>query len=347
MRRRDLLGLSAGAIFGLTFAPPVVQAKAFIDSAGRRIDVPDAIRRIFPAGPPASVTLFAVAPDKMLGWTRAPGPEALPFLPARYAELPEIGRLTGRGNTVNLENVVRLAPDLVLDVGSMTGTYVSLADQVQEQTHIPAVLIGGRLAETATTLRTVGGLLGVPERAEALARYAETLLGEVQEAVAKIPSANRPSVYVARGPRGLETAVAGSIASEVVDLVGARNVVGKDIGPRAIVDASPEQILAWQPDVILTVDRRFYAAARTDPVWREVKAVQAEHIHFVPDLPFSWFDNPPAGNRLIGLLWLGKLLYPASFPQDIRAEARRFYALFYQQEPTDVQLAELLANPPA
>ena len=347
MRRRDLLGLSAGAIFGLTLAPPVVQPKAFTDSASRRVDVPDAIRRVFPAGPPASVTLFAVAPDKMLGWTRAPGPEALPFLPARYAELPEIGRLTGRGNTVNLENVVRLAPDLVLDVGSMTGTYVSLADQVQEQTHIPAVLIGGRLAETATTLRTVGGLLGVPERAEALARYAETLLGEVQEAVAKIPSANRPSVYVARGPRGLETAVAGSIASEVVDLVGARNVVGKDIGPRAIVDASPEQILAWQPDVILTVDRRFYAAARTDPVWREVKAVQAEHIHFVPDLPFSWFDNPPAANRLIGLLWLGKLLYPASFQQGIRAEARRFYALFYQQEPTDVQLAELLANPPA
>jgi len=291
--------------------------------------------------------LFTVASEKMLGWTRAPGPEARPFLPARYAELPEIGRLTGRGNTVNLENVVRFAPDLVLDVGSTTATYVSLADQVQEQTRIPAVLVGGRFAETAATLRTVGGLLGVPERAEALARYAEAVLGGVQEAVTKIPSAERPSVYVARGPRGLETTVAGSIGSEVVDLVGARNVVGKDTGPRAIVDISPEQILGWQPDVILTVDRRFYAAVRTDPVWREVRAVQAGHIHFVPDLPFSWFDNPPAANRLIGLLWLGKLLYPASFPQDIRAEARRFYALFYQQEPSDAQLDWLLANPPA
>src|SRR5689334_14164476 len=80
---------------------------------------------------------------------RAPGPDALAFLPAQYADLPEVGRLTGRGNTVNLENVVRLAPDLVLDIGSTTATYVSLADQVQEQTHIPAVLIGGRLAETA------------------------------------------------------------------------------------------------------------------------------------------------------------------------------------------------------
>jgi iron complex transport system substrate-binding protein len=347
VRRRDLFRLSIGAIAGLTFAPQFAAAKPFTDTAGRRADVPDAIRRVFPAGPPASVTVFVVAPEKMLGWTRAPGPEARPFLPSPYAELPEIGRVTGRGNTVNLENVVRLAPDLLLDVGNTTATYVSLADQVQEQTHIPAVLIGGRLAETAATLRMIGSLLGVPERAEALARYAETVVGAVQEAVARIPSAKRPNVYVARGPRGLETAVAGSISSEVVDLVGARNVVGKDTGPRAIVDISPEQILAWQPDVILTVDRRFYAAARTDPVWREVKAVQAGQIHFVPDMPFSWLDNPPAANRLIGLLWLGKLLYPAAFPQDIRAEARRFYALFYQQEPSDAQLDELFANPPA
>jgi iron complex transport system substrate-binding protein len=347
VRRRDLFGLSVGAIFGLAFAPPLAQAKPFTDSAGRRVDVPDQIRRVFPAGPPASVTLFTMAPEKMLGWTRAPGPEARPFLPAQYASLPEIGRLTGRGNTVNLESVVQLAPDLVLDVGSTTATYVSLADQVQEQTHIPAVLIGGRLAETATTLRTIGGLLGIPERAEALAGYAETVLGGVKEAVTKIPSAGRPSVYVARGPRGLETAVGGSIGSEVVDLLGARNVVDKKAGGRAIVDVSPEQILAWQPDVILTVDRRFYAVVRTDPVWREVKAIQAGHIYFAPDLPFSWLDNPPAANRLMGLLWLGKLLYPASFPQDIRAEVRRFYALFYQQEPSDAQLDSLLANPPA
>jgi iron complex transport system substrate-binding protein len=209
------------------------------------------------------------------------------------------------------------------------------------------VLISGRLAGTAATLRTIGGLIGVSERAETLARYAEAVLGGVQDAVAKIPPPERPSIYIARGPRGLETAVAGSIGSEVVDFTGARNVVDKDTGPRTIVDVSPEQLLAWQPDVILTVDRRFYAAVRSDPVWREVRAVQAGRIHFVPDLPFSWLDDPPAPNRLIGLLWLGKLLYPAAFSQDIRAEARRFYALFYQQEPSDAQLDGLLADPPA
>jgi hypothetical protein len=76
------------------------------------------------------------------------------------------------GNTVNLENVVKLAPDLVLDIGNTTATYVSLADRVQEQTSIPSVLIGDRLADTAETLRTLGGLPEVQERTEALAGYA-------------------------------------------------------------------------------------------------------------------------------------------------------------------------------
>jgi iron complex transport system substrate-binding protein len=235
----------------------------------------------------------------------------------------------------------------VLDVGDATPTYVSLADRVQEETHIPEVLIGGRLADTATTLRTVGTLIGVGARAEALASYADSVLGQVREKTARLGSKARPSIYVARGPKGLETAVAGSIASEVVDLVGARNVVDKGTAPRTIVDVLPEQILAWQPDVILTIDRRFHTSIGVDPLWREVAAVRSGHVHFVPDLPFSWLDDPPAPNRLLGLLWLARLLYPAFFPQDIRAEARHFYALFYQQEPNEAQLDGLLTDSPA
>jgi iron complex transport system substrate-binding protein len=347
VRRRSLFGLGAAVLAALAWPSWRVAAKPFTDSAGRPVDIPQSVRRVFPAGPPAAVTLFTIAPEKMLGWPRVPSAAARAFLPKRYADLPEIGRLTGRGNTVNLDNVVKLAPDLVLDVGSTTESYVSLADRVQAQTHIPDVLIAGHLAQTPQTLRILGALLGVQERAESLAHYAEGVLGDVRNRTAKIPLADRPSIYVARGPHGLESAVAGSIGSEVVDLIGARNVVGKQAGPHAIVDVSPEQILAWQPDVILTIDRGFHAAIRTDPVWRRLKAVQAGHIHFVPDLPFSWLDDPPAPNRLIGLLWLGKLLYPASFPEDIRAEARRLYALFYQQEPSDAELDGLLASSPA
>ena len=129
-------------------------------------------------------------------------------------------------------------------------------------------------------------------------------------------------------------------------MLGASNVVGAATAPRNIVEVSPEQVLAWQPEVILAVDRRFRAIVGTDPVWRQLEAVRKKRVHFVPDLPFSWLDDPPAPNRLIGLAWLGSRLYPSLFPEDIRAEARRFYALFYGQQPSDAQLDGLLANPP-
>ena len=67
---------------------------------------------------------------------------------------PEVGRLTGRGNTANLESVIALKPDLILDVGSTRATFVSLAERVQEQTGIPYALLDGRFDVLPADLST-------------------------------------------------------------------------------------------------------------------------------------------------------------------------------------------------
>jgi iron complex transport system substrate-binding protein len=333
-------GLVAAALIAAVSAP----AAGFVDDAGRTLMVPPEVRRVFPAGPPASVIVYMLAPDKLLGWTRAISPPERPFLPQSYADLPELGRLTGRGNTVNLERLVASRPDLVLDLGSTGPTYVSLADRVQAQTGVPYALIGGRLADTATTFRRVGQLIGASDRAEVLARYAEETLAEVRGRIAGIPEARRPGVYLARGPRGLETGVAGSLTAEALELVGARNVAPADLGAGGLVAVSPERLLLWQPDVVITFDRAFYRSVSTDPTWQQVKAVREGRVYLSPGLPFTWIDSPPAANRLIGVRWLAKLLYPELFPEDLRETTRRFYALFYHQEPSDAQLDDLLAG---
>ncbi len=43
-------------------------------------------------------------------------------------------RQTLSGAIATLELIVQLKPDLIVDVGSMTDTYISLADRVQSQT---------------------------------------------------------------------------------------------------------------------------------------------------------------------------------------------------------------------
>ena len=101
------------------------------------------------------------------------------------------------------------------------------------------------------------------------------------------PPSGRASMSRADQPASRRRSPARSPARSST-LLGARNVVAKDAAARTIVEISPEQLLAGQPDVILAIDRRFHAAIRTDPIWRRLKAVQDGHIHLVPALPFSW-----------------------------------------------------------
>lgn len=315
------------------------------DSAGRRVEVPARVERVFAAGGPASVLVYALAPDKLVGWNRAPTPEERAFLPGRAGELPGLGRLTGRGNTANVEVVLAARPDVIVDYGTLGPTYVSLADQVQQQTGVPYLLYDGSLAAVPTVAEALGALLDARGPARDLARYAERTLGEVDRRVARVPAERRPRVYYARGPKGLETAAPGSINVESLDRLGARNVAGEDAGRARLGGVSVEQVIAWNPDVIVTIDPAFGAAVRGDRLWRDVKAVRESRIFVAPLLPFPWVDFPPSVNRLIGLWWLGRVLYPTEFPEDLRAEARAFYALVYHRAPDDRQLDALIGSP--
>ena len=206
--------LAAGALFMLAGAALAAKTRTATDSAGRRVEVPARIERVYAAGGPASIFLYTLAPARMLGWTRPLGPEERAFVPARYAQLPTLGRLTGRGNTANVEVVLAARPDLIFDYGSLTETYRSLADRVQQQAGVPYLLFDGSLSAIPDVYARVGDLLGVGDRGRELGRYAARLLAETDQRVAHVPAAQRPSVYYARGPKGLDTAARGSITVE-------------------------------------------------------------------------------------------------------------------------------------
>jgi iron complex transport system substrate-binding protein len=163
---------------------------------------------------------------------------------------------------------------VIIDYGSLGAIYVSLANQTQEQTGIPYLLIDDALAAIPNAYALLGTLLGVPDRGRELARYAERFLVETDRRVATVPAEKRPTVYYARGTRGLETASRGSINVESLDRLGARNVADK-LGQPGVASVSPEQVLAWDPEIIIAIDPTFAGTVRSDPVWKgEVKMLE-------------------------------------------------------------------------
>lgn len=268
-------------------------ARTITDAAGRMVEIPDKVERVLAAGPPASVLVYVLAPEKLAGWVREPKAEEKAFLLPSVASLPVFGQLTGKGGTANIEAVLAAKPDIIIDVGTVSPTYASLADKVQAQTGIPYILIDGAFAKSGAMLR--------------------------------------------------ETGLAGSINMELLEAVGARNVAAA-AGKGGLTQVSLEQILSWKPDVILAASPKFARAVKDDPLWAELDAVKAGHIHAAPSLPFGWIDSPPGLNRLIGVAWLEHTLYPEAFPAALDAEVRTFFKLFYQVELSDAQLETLLGK---
>jgi iron complex transport system substrate-binding protein len=340
MKRRHALAL----LSSLLARPALAQSRTVVDSAKRSITLPAKVERVFVAGPPASVLAYVLARDAMVGWIRQPSPAEKEFLAAPARDLPETGRLTGRGDTVSLERLVAAKPDLVLDFGSTTPTYVSLADRVQSQTGIPYVLIDGRFAATAESLKLAADVLGRQQRGAELAAYADKTFALVDGVLARVSADRRPRVYLARGPEGLETGARGSINTEIIERVGATNVVESVGGRSNIATASMEQLVAWQPEIVITLDRAFFEGVKSKPGWDQVPAVKEGRVFLAPSLPWGWVDAPPSLNRLIGLRWLLQTFYPAEARLDLRADTRDFYGLFYGVTPSDAQLDRLLGG---
>jgi len=340
--RRAALQRGAAAASWLAL-PALAQTPVTVtDGAGRSVPVPRKVERIFPAGPPAAIQIYTLAPDLLLGWPRANRAEELEFLLPGIGNRPELGRITGRGNTANLETVLALRPDLIVDAGSTRQTFVELADRVQEQTGIPYALLDGRFERIPASYLTLGELVGRRERARELARVAEETMASVRGRCLAVPPERRPRVYYARGPAGLETGLGGSINIEILEFLGLRNVASELGGGLATV--SIEQVLRWDPEVIVTIDLVFAATVRDSALWQGVRAVRDGRVHLSPKLPFGWVDFPPGVNRLIGLWWLGKQVYPERFPEDLRALTREFYQRFYQVALSDAQVARVLAG---
>jgi iron complex transport system substrate-binding protein len=180
-----------------------------------------------------------------------------------------------------------------------------------------------------------------------LAHDAEDSLAEVDRVTASVPAAQRPHVFLARGPSGLETGTRGSINTEIIERAGGNNVVDLGGEQGRLTTVSLEQVLAWNPDTIVSIEKGFVDQVRKAPGWADTAAVRGNRVYLSPSLPYGWIDSPPSLNRLIGLKWLARLFFPDHFSKTLSETTREFYARYYQVDLTDAQLAQLLTPPPS
>jgi iron complex transport system substrate-binding protein len=272
-------------------------------------------RDVVAAGSPAALLVWAVARERLAGWPRRPAPAALSALPALAADLPELGGLTGNSRQANLEAIAALKPRLIIDYGDTDPEYQALAERLKVRLGADWRLIDGTLTRIPEAIREAGALLESLRSADPLADQA----AEVLERWRRAPPG--PSFYYARGADGLETGFRGALATEVLEGARWTNVAE---GSRDIGRVTREQVAAWDPEVLVTLDGGFAEAVRRDPAWRWRRNGERRRLLLLPDRPFGWVDRPPSVNRLLGCAWLAD---PKGAAVTVGALSRRLYGM--------------------
>ena len=323
------------------------ETREITDMAGRKVTVPAAedIESVFSTGPVAAIFMYMVAPDKLLGWNYELNDVEKSIILEKYHDLPNFGM----GDAISYEAVIAANPTIALNCGKINDAMVSDCDALSESLGIPVIAVDNELNNSAEAFRFMGELLGVEDHAEELAEYSEKIFTDIA-ALADIPEDEKVSVYFGNGEDSLETAPRGSQHAQILDAVNVTNVADLELGDGSRVQISAEQLLAWNPDVIVVngepkADKSGNSAAEdilSNPDYASLKAVQDNKVYGTPNAPFSWVDRPAGPNRLIGMRWLSAVVYPEYIKCDVNEEIREFFNLFYHVDLSDEQLENVL-----
>lgn len=317
----------------------------FTDSLGREVELDSKIEKIAVSGPLAQIVLYSLAPEMLVGFSSDWSSEAAQYIPEEYFELPVLGQLYGGKGELNLEELLLADPQVVIDVGEPKDSAAEDLNALQEQTGIPFVHITATTETMSDAYRMLGELLGIEERAEEYAVYCEEVYENTKNIIASVGEDNKIPVLYCLGDQGINVIAKGSYHAEIIDLLSDNLAVVEEPSAKGSGnEVDMEQILIWNPEVIFFAPDSIYSEVENDSAWQRLTAIQNGKYYEVPFGPYNWMGFPPSVQRYLGMIWMAQILYPDTAQYDVKAEAKRYYEMFYHTELSDAQYDALVAN---
>ena len=322
------------------------------DMANRTLTVPSPVFKVLSTSPPTTVMIYMLAPEKLLAFNYEVTGEEQRFIPDEYKGLPSVGGWYG-SQSGSYEQFIAMEPDLIFEsitpsnsTSQHASTIATLNERQQKFGSIPVVGVTDTSNFTTfnPSIEFLGKILQSEDKASKLVNFNEKVQNEVSSVVSTIPESERVTVYYAEGVDGLNTDPSGSVHAQLIDFCGGKNVADVQIQGRVgQTEVSMEQVLKWNPEVIITTDSTFFKSVYNSPNWKEVSAVKNKRVYLSPQSPFKWFDRPTGANIIIGIPWVAKTLYPDKFQNmDLNAHVKEFYSEFYHYDLSDDQVTEVL-----
>ena len=325
---------------------PNSSTREFTDSTGRTLTIPESIQKIAITGPLSQIYILPLAGDLLVGVSNAYTEDSAQYLPDYIFEKVEIGQLYGGKGEMDLEALLAAAPDIVIDIGEPKKTLAEDLSALSEQTGIPFVHVDATVATVPEAYRTLGKLLGREDKAGELALWCKNTYAMLNAMMEQVDADNaRKTLLYCLGDKGVNVIARDSFHGESLRMLGNNLAVTEEVvASGAGNEVDLEQILLWDPEVILFAPDSCYEEVADSEQWKAVSAIAAGNYYKTPSGPYGWLSSPPGVQRYLGMLWLGELLYPDYTEYDLQEEITDYYRLFYDCTLTDTMYQDLMTH---
>lgn len=248
------------------------------------------------------------------------------------------------GGSINIETLLKTNPDIIFISQDL---YHNENERMKlEQTGIPFVVIGyNSIAQQQQTIELIGEMVGAKEKAVKYNDYYRRCIDLVQNRLREVAHQARPRVYHAL-VEPLKTDGTPSLSNDWLNTAGAINMSGTEQvkitngGNDTFI--SLEQIVAWQPQVIIVNEDGVADAIKQNPQWQAIEAVQNGRVWQMP-VGISRWGHPGSLETPLAILWTAKMLYPERFADvDMRVELKGFYREFFGLDVSDEMADQIL-----
>ena len=325
-------------------------SKNVTDMIGRSLEIPASVDNIVATSPPMTTVLYMIAPEKLKAvnfqWTD----DELKYVPGQYANYPVVGGWYGTQDG-SYEEFIAAEPDLIIesiDEGG-DGDLSTVNERQEKFGSIPVLAVNDTtdVEKVGESITFMGEVVGAQEKASQLNDFNNKYLDMVHERSSKLADGDKKTVYYAEGDDGLQTNPSHSAHGQLIDLVGGKNVAdsANQGNTTSGIQVSIEQVISWNPDIIITNDKEFYSKVYSDNNWAQLDAVKNKEVYLSPQSPFKWFDRPVGANMIIGVPWTAKVIYPDDYKDiDMISATKEFYSNFYHFDLSDDQAKQLLLD---
>ena len=105
-----------------------------------------------------------------------------------------------------------------------------------------------------------------------------------------------------------------------------------------------EQLMLWDPEFIIFAADSIGNTVAEESLWQNLQAIRSGNYAVAPLGPYNWMSMPPSAQQLLGLIWMGAVLYPEDCGYDLYTEVAAYFDLFYHTELSEAEFFRLI-NP--